>query len=551
MYKNIIKLIKLLLILMILTFLIKSNGVTIVKYFILAVLSLCIFQFVYGYLFYRFEKINKKIILFFSLLFYFILLMIIKRDSLINVINALAIISTLYLSFKYLTEKRNTHNGFFYIVLSLIIYPYAFYLYGDNSLMICMFIPLYFIYMIQDNFFNKRRSNTIYFKILSFLIFSFFQLFLVFSYEIPNFNNVSNYTFLIVLGILVFFRGLYYFYSIKFLKIEFYVYIYLVIHYMFNLNSIYLINIAPLILLCISLSLDEKYELLNLKKYFVPSNIKKVSVVIPNYNYARYIEDRIDSVLKQNYPIYELIILDDKSKDNSDSVIKNKLKSVKKRFPSLTLKYIKNKQNSGNVFKQWAKAFEESSGDYLWICEADDLCSKYLLNSVMYGFNDENVVLSYCESLAIDENGKIFMEDMRSWNDVSFCGRWNGSYIMDGKEELENYLCINNSINNASSVVFKKDSRIPVNDYLNEAKKFRLAGDWYFYAKILLHGKISYCADSLNYHRLHNNSVTNTTNDEKTYSEIVMVQESISRDVKISDEVKEHINKYNERLRNK
>ena len=47
------------------------------------------------------------------------------------------------------------------------------------------------------------------------------------------------------------------------------------------------------------------------------SQNKKVSVVVPNYNYGRYIKKRIDSILKQTYPIYELIVLDDASTDDS------------------------------------------------------------------------------------------------------------------------------------------------------------------------------------------------------------------------------------------
>ena len=40
-------------------------------------------------------------------------------------------------------------------------------------------------------------------------------------------------------------------------------------------------------------------------------NPKKVSVIIPNYNYEKYIIERIDSVLMQTYPIYEIVILDE------------------------------------------------------------------------------------------------------------------------------------------------------------------------------------------------------------------------------------------------
>ena len=109
-------------------------------------------------------------------------------------------------------------------------------------------------------------------------------------------------------------------------------------------------------------------------------------LIIPNYNYANYINDRIDSILNQKYPIYELIILDDKSSDNSVEIIEEKIKNIKIKYPKLKIKFIVNKKNSGNVFKQWNKAFTTATGDYIWIAEADDLCSKYFLGTVMQGF---------------------------------------------------------------------------------------------------------------------------------------------------------------------
>ena len=77
-----------------------------------------------------------------------------------------------------------------------------------------------------------------------------------------------------------------------------------------------------------------------------------------------------------------------------------------------------NEKNSGNVFKQWNKAFEVSTGDYLWIAEADDSCSNIFLQEIMRPFEkNKNVVVSYCESLTMDENNKILMRNLRKWID--------------------------------------------------------------------------------------------------------------------------------------
>ena len=96
---------------------------------------------------------------------------------------------------------------------------------------------------------------------------------------------------------------------------------------------------------------NEKVDIYNMN-YPKVEGKKKVSVIVPNYNYEDYIEERIDSIVRQTYPIYELIVLDDKSTDNSVKVIKEKLDTIK----DIKTKLIVNDKNSGCVFKQWNKA---------------------------------------------------------------------------------------------------------------------------------------------------------------------------------------------------
>ena len=279
---------------------------------------------------------------------------------------------------------------------------------------------------------------------------------------------------------------------------------------------------------CIISANEESYEKLKIE------NPKKISVVIPNYNYGMYIEERIDTVINQTYPIYELIILDDKSEDNSIEVIENKLKTIS----GIQTYFVKNEVNSGNVFAQWKKGFELVSGDYVWIAEADDSSNPKFLESVMVGFEKENTIISYCESLTIDSKGQVLMGDLREWIDIFKIGKWDKNYFNNGIDEIVSTLCINNTIANVSSVVFKNGDYF---DIIEKAKQFKLAGDWFVYMNLLEKGNIAYCRESLNYHRMQEQGVTLSINKEKEFEEIVRMQNYALNNYKIEKKTKERI----------
>ena len=97
------------------------------------------------------------------------------------------------------------------------------------------------------------------------------------------------------------------------------------------------------------------------------------SVIIPNYNHAKYLEERIQSVLNQTYQNLELILLDDKSTDNSLEVIN------KYRDNPHVSQIVVNEHNSGSAFKQWHRGIELAIGELIWIAESDDYCSPTFL----------------------------------------------------------------------------------------------------------------------------------------------------------------------------
>ena len=273
------------------------------------------------------------------------------------------------------------------------------------------------------------------------------------------------------------------------------------------------------------------------KKKLKIENPKKVSVIIPNYNYANYIIERIDSVLLQTYPIYELIILDDCSPDNSVEVINKKIEEIKKEQPNLKIQFVINEKNSGGcVFKQWKKGFDLATGDFVWIAEADDSAENDFVEELIKPFDDPEVVLSYCESARIDGNNLLIRPKSDDLYDMCRTGEWNKSYIWSGKEEIINHLSVTNTILNVSSVMWRKKDYTEI---FEQAGEFRVAGDWYIYYNILKDGKISWNSKPLNYYRKHGSSVCTDVKAEIEFNEICKIQDAISELYELPKEIKE------------
>ena len=268
-------------------------------------------------------------------------------------------------------------------------------------------------------------------------------------------------------------------------------------------------------------------------KLYIP-HPRKVSVIIPNYNYSKYIIERIDSVLNQTYPIYELIILDDCSTDNSVEVIEKKIKSIKDK--DLIVKFIKNEKNSGCVFKQWKKGFEAATGDFIWIAEADDSAESTFVYELMKAFDDNKVVLSYCDSARIDGNNQMIRYRSDDLYDMCRCGDWNTDYVREGEQEITEHLSVTNTILNVSSVIWKKAD---YSEIFTKAQDFKVAGDWYIYYQVLKTGRISFLSKSLNYYRKHGSSVCTDIRADAEFTEICRIQDEISNNYNLPTEIKQ------------
>lgn len=121
-----------------------------------------------------------------------------------------------------------------------------------------------------------------------------------------------------------------------------------------------------------------------------------VSIIMPSYNTALYIEETIQSVLIQTYPNWELIIVDDCSNDNTDEILE-KIKDPR-------IHYLKNEKNSGAAVSR-NKALREAKGQWIAFLDSDDLWMPNKLEKQIQFMEDNGYAFSYTNYEEIDVNG--------------------------------------------------------------------------------------------------------------------------------------------------
>lgn len=260
----------------------------------------------------------------------------------------------------------------------------------------------------------------------------------------------------------------------------------------------------------------------------------RVSVIVPNYNYCRYLPQRIASIVAQSVPIYELIVLDDASTDGSQSWLESQLS----RFDSEAT-VVANNKRSGSPFVQWRNGVGLARGDYVWIAEADDLADPSFLQTVLSGFSDERVVLSYTQSQQIDDQGTVIAEDYLDYvSDISET-RWRACYTSEGRTEIRSALAVKNTIPNVSAVLFERSALLRA----LESQRSTIAGqenvgDWLVYIELLKQGNLSFHSQALNLHRRHMDSVTLSKLNAGHLAQVMATQQQIQQEFHIDDRTK-------------
>ncbi len=251
-----------------------------------------------------------------------------------------------------------------------------------------------------------------------------------------------------------------------------------------------------------------------------------ISIIIPNYNHAAFLQQRLNSVFQQTYQNFEVILLDDASTDASVAIL-----NEYKDHPKVSHLVI-NERNSGSPFKQWQKGIALAKGEYVWIAESDDINAMNFLEICLTQLNN-------------DVNIGLMATALIQFNHTGETGRVTafkeGVYV--GNEININNLSRGNCFQNASSVIFKRS--LVNNEVLKGLDRFRICGDWWLWVNILKHSNLGYTDKFLTHYRKHQGATTaDLWNNSIFYLEVSFITSKLFQWHNFNNDKKERIINY-------
>jgi glycosyltransferase involved in cell wall biosynthesis len=180
-----------------------------------------------------------------------------------------------------------------------------------------------------------------------------------------------------------------------------------------------------------------------------------LSVVMTNYNHARFLAAAIEGLVCQSWPPEELLILDDASTDQSLAVLQPFLE----RYPCIRL--IRHAENQGGIAAH-QRLFEEARGDYLYAGAADDVRLPGFFEQAMgmaEKFPEAGVVFGMMRM--IDQDGRNL--------GIGEASRWTKPLFADPQRFLNEYLLVERpSQSPCSAAIYRRDALLEVGGYRSE-----------------------------------------------------------------------------------
>lgn len=261
-------------------------------------------------------------------------------------------------------------------------------------------------------------------------------------------------------------------------------------------------------------------EVYELSPYPEVVTMPTVHAVVPSYRHAPYIEERLRSIFRQEYPNIRVTVIDDHSDDGSHEIIEK----LRKEF---TFDYIRREQNSGSPFSAWEYATQNTKEDLIWICESDDSCAPMLVSRLVQQITmRKRTKIAYCASWVVDKDGLRLESTDPYFSEVFHSSRWLRPFVAHGERDLRQFQCAGMIVPNMSGALI--DTEVFRSAFTENIKQYRLAGDWLFMGQAMRLGDIAYIPERLNFFRRHENTARQKTTETRLIAEHISVRFSLS-----------------------
>ncbi|MCD8554000.1 glycosyltransferase [Seleniivibrio sp.] len=225
----------------------------------------------------------------------------------------------------------------------------------------------------------------------------------------------------------------------------------------------------------------------------------KYSIVIPSYNHEKYIKRCIDSVLNQSLGDFELIIIDDGSKDDSDRIIS--------AYTDKRIKYIR--QENAGAHNAINRGLKIAQGDFFAILNSDDEFDPHRLKKcleVMEKNPDAGLVSTWINVIDADSKKKGVKkawENMLPWE-------FNKGLTFADKNKYALHAIMSNFVSTTSNMIFRKE----VYETIGGMRNLRFAHDWDFLLRVCSKYRCINVEEALVNYRIHG---TNTISTNKKW----------------------------------
>lgn len=241
-----------------------------------------------------------------------------------------------------------------------------------------------------------------------------------------------------------------------------------------------------------------------MKPNFVPG---LVSVVVASYNHAGYLQRRLDSLVAQNYPQLEILVIDDRSPDDSWAVLQ-----AYRDHPKVTL--IQRERNGGWVVVS-NQGIDLANGEFVLFANCDDACEPDMISSLVAAIRRHpSAGLAFCRSQMVDENDNVLGDDYEI-REAAF-RRHCATDAFIGRDDMRRFLFHSCVIPNLSAALFRRSCFERAGTLTAD---YRACSDWDLFFRIADHFDFCYVAAPLNHFRQHATTIRSATKGRVTYDE--------------------------------